>query len=99
MEALTRDLINSHLMSFIETHSAVQRDGVTRWAWSLSEVADSIRRRAEIEDREWSYEFQSFEAARDFALGWIRTNRQDLVRAATQEAKDGIHYRASRRAG
>lgn len=97
MEKLTRELIDSHLMSFIETSSAVQRDGVTRWAWSLSSVAAHRRGQQEVEGREWSYEFRSFETARDFALGWIRTEMKDLVRAATDAAKEGIRYRSTRR--
>lgn len=97
MEKLTRELIETHLMSFIEVHSEVQRDGVTRWAWVLSPMAGEAYNR-QLEDREFSFEFKSFETARNFAFGWIRRNRPDLERAAVQEAKDGIHYRATRRA-
>lgn len=97
MEKLTRELINSHLMSFVEIMSEVQADGATRWGWTLSPmVGESYGR--QMEDREFSFEFSSFETARCFAFGWIRRNRPDLERAATQEARDGIHYRSTRRA-
>jgi len=95
METLTRDLIEYHLMSCIEIHSEEQRDGVTRFAWSLSEMAVPTGR-LEVEEREWSFQYKSFEAARNFAFGWIRRNRPDLESAAKTEAIEGIHYRASK---
>lgn len=94
-EKLTRELIESHLMSFIEIESREQRDGVTRWAWVLSPVAGESHV-SDDKDREMSFEFKSFEAARNFALGWIRRHRPMFYAAAVQEAKDGIKYRASR---
>jgi hypothetical protein len=95
MEKLTGEIIESHLMSFIEVHSEVQPDGVTRWAWVLSPMAGEAYNR-QLEERELMFEFKSFEAARNYAFGWIRRNRPGLERAAVQEAKDGIHYRATR---
>jgi hypothetical protein len=92
-EKLTRDLIETHLMSCINIHSAEQKDGVIRFAWEL------VMRKApqdEIEEHEFDHRFSSHEAAKNYAFGWIRRNRPDLEKAAVQEAKDGIHYRASR---
>ena len=77
MEKLTRRLIESHLMDCVEIHSAVQKDGVLRFAWSLSYVATPHTDR-ELEEKEWSYEFKSSDSARDFALGWICKNQPDL---------------------
>lgn len=94
-EKLTRALIESHLMSFIEIRSEEQRDNVVRYAWALSSMADEARNR-NVEDREWSFEFSSHDAARNFAFGWIRRNRPQLIAAAKKEAKDGIAYRASK---
>lgn len=97
MEKLTRELIETHLMSFIEIKSEEQQDGVTRWAWVLSPMAGEAFNR-QLEDREFSFQYKSHDAARNFAFGWIRRNRPDLEKAAVQESKDGIHYRATRRA-
>lgn len=95
MEKLTRDLIESHLMSCINIHSEEQKDGVTRFAWELSTMAVPAGR-YEVEDREFSFEFKSFESARNFAFGWIRRNRPCLEKAAKNEAMEGIRYRASK---
>lgn len=95
MEKLTQDLIETHMMSFIDIHSEEQNDGVTRFAWALNEMSEPERGR-EIKDREWSFQYKSFEAARDYAFGWIRRNAPHLVAAAKQEALDGIKYRASK---
>lgn len=94
METLTRDLIETHLMSSIDIHSEEQKDGVTRFAWALSKMATPHNDR-ETDEREWSFEFKSYDSARNFALGWIRKHRPDLERAAKQEAIEGIKYRAS----
>ncbi|MEN2425946.1 hypothetical protein AA0N74_07890 [Chromobacterium vaccinii] len=91
MEKLTRELVEAQLMSFIELHSEVQRDGVTRWAWALSPMAGHS---AELEDRELSFQYKSQETAQNYALGWIRRNRPDLEKAAVREAQAGINYRA-----
>lgn len=93
MEKLTRELIESHLMSCVNIHSEEQKDGVTRFAWELT------MRKApqdEIEETEWEYKFSSYSSARNFAFGWIRRNRPDLVTAAKSEAIEGIKYRASK---
>lgn len=39
METLTRELVEAHLMSCVEINSAVQGDGVRRWAWRLTPMA------------------------------------------------------------
>lgn len=94
MEQLTRSLVESHLMSFIEIYSEEQDDGVVRWAWALSPMADGGIYR-EIVDSELSFKFKSREAAINYAFGWIRRNRKDIEKAAVKEAKEGIRYRAS----
>lgn len=93
METVTAELIDTHLMSFIEIYSAEQRDGVTRYAWNLSPMANAEFRR-ECEPHEFSYEYESHASARRYAFGWIRRNRPDLREAARHEAIDGIRYRA-----
>lgn len=93
-ETLTRGLVETHLMSFADVYSEVQRDGVTRWAWALSEAA--VGTHPLPENRECSFEFASREAAIKYAFGWIRRNRPELEKAAVQEAKDGIRYRAKK---
>lgn len=97
MESLTRELIDSQLMIFVEVMSEEQRDGVTRWGWVLTKMAGETESR-QLEKREFSFEFSSFETARNYALGWIRLNRPALEKAAVQEAIDGIRYRASKTA-
>lgn len=94
-ESLTKELVESHLMSCIDIHSQEQRDGVTRYAWALNEMAEPAGRLA-VEDREWSFEFSSRESATNFALMWIRQNRPDLEKAAVAEAREGMRYRASK---
>jgi len=93
VEKLTRGLVEDHLMSYIEIKSEVQGDGVTRWAWCLSALAGEPPN-GEIEKREFSFEFKSHDAARNFAFGWVRRNRPMLERAAVLEARSGIRYRA-----
>lgn len=93
-EKLTRELVESHLMSFVELKSRVTPRGTTRWAWILSAMAAPERR--DLEEDEFEFRYKSQEAARNYALGWIRKNRPDLQKAAVQEAADGIHYRATR---
>lgn len=95
-EKLTRELIETHLMSFINIMSQQQDDGVTRWAWTLSEMAEEAYNR-EVEENEFEFRFSSYEAARNFAFGWIRRNRPEYEKAAVREAKEGIQYRASKR--
>ena len=91
METLTRELIESHLMSFIETS---EDPSTRRWAWSLSDLATEPART--LAPEEGVYRFKTHETARNFAFGWIRANRPDLERAAVHEAREGIRYRASR---
>ena len=93
METLTRELIETHLMSFIEIKSEVQRDGVTRWAWVLSPMAGEPHSR-QLEENEFEFKYQSHDTARDYAFGWIKRHRPKLLEAAVDEAKAGIKYRA-----
>ncbi len=94
-ETLTRDLIESHLMSAIELSSAKQRDGVERWAWCLSALGRTPPN-DELHPDEDQYKFESRDSAMRFAFGWIARNRPDLERAAVAEAKEGIAYRAKK---
>lgn len=94
METLTSELVDAHMMSFIEIMSEAQADGVTRYAWALSPMAGEPASSG-AEDHEWSFEYSSHDAARNFALGWLRRNRPELERAAVKEAWAGIRYRAT----
>jgi hypothetical protein len=97
-ETLSRELVETHLMSYIDTFSARQPDGVIRWAWALSDVArDESSGRTNPLDDEYEFKFRSYEAARDFAFGWIRRNRPALERAAVRDAGEGTRYRAARK--
>lgn len=96
MEQLTRDLIETHLLSYVEFRSEETRNG-TRWAWCLSPMANASYG-SEVAAHEWSFEYKSFEAARNYALKWLRENRKDLEAAAVQEARDGIRYRDAHKA-
>lgn len=91
MEKLTRALVESHLMSFVDIVSEAQADGVTRWAWGINQEYSNT---PYCEDKEWSFQFKTFETARNYAFGWIRRNRKDLMRAAVSEARKGIEYRS-----
>ena len=93
MEKLTRELIESHLMSCINIHSEEQKDGITRFAWELTR---RLAPQDDTNETEWEYKFKSYETARNFAFGWIRRNRPDLEKAAKSEALEGIRYRASK---
>lgn len=92
-EALTQQLVETHIASCIEIHDAVQKDGVTRFAWALNEMAEPVGRQA-AEQREWSYEFATYNKAMTFAIMWLRQHRQDVVDAAKKDAIEGIRYRA-----
>ena len=89
-EKLTRQLVESHLMSFIEICSEKQRDGVVRWAWGLTEMAGAKQH----DGQQFEYKFSSSEAATKFAIGWIKRNNPNLVAIAKSEALEGIRYRA-----
>lgn len=92
-ENLTRELVESHLMSFIEIQQETGARGVVRYAWTLSPMCGGPINR-QMEPAEGRFSYKSAESVRNHAMGWIRKNRPDLEKAAAKEALEGIRYRA-----
>lgn len=102
MEKLTHELIESHLMGIFEFKSNDQGNRVVRWAWDFAPQAerfptfDNVPRYGTVGDID-AFRFSSYEAARNYAMGWVRRNRPSWWDAAKREAEAGIRYRATRK--
>lgn len=97
-EKVTADLIRLHMMAFVDITPEAGADGVVRWAWNLSPMAEPLTSVEEVGAMAFEPRFTSFEAARNFAIGWLRRHRPQLERNAVIEAEEGVRYRNAARA-
>lgn len=92
-EKLTKELVDAHLMSFVEISPSVGQKGGISFAWKLSNMVDGPINR-QLAQTEGKFAFKTAGMALSYALEWIRKNMPDLEQAAVKEAKEGIRYRA-----
>ena len=95
-ELITKALIESHLMSFIEVHQNKVTQGDGTYAWHLTAMVGGPVNRL-LEPGEGQFKFKTAVTAKADALNWIRKNRPDLEKAAVKEAAESIRYRTWKR--